>query len=376
MVYDSVYEANNYLRSGVESESGTSSQTSTNSQRSIKGTSRQRLAQQFNTGHVLVGGNPTKVTWYMCKEGSPTGNVTAHIRTSAGVEREQSTTLVDSSSLGLIGGGLVAKEFTFTGNTILATGDMITAEFTGGSNGNEVQLSTDNTGAVTNSVFRQYTPTTWSDISGEALKFIVNYTTSYPDVRKQHFWEWFSGATLNSRWTTGTGNGSPTYAMDNSADGGFKISLGATGNYRGQIHFNGINQYSPTSSVTIGVYKFGGTLDDDEIDVGLSNSLDIPLSLGDCALGGSREQSSFMYLTNSTGGTQTNTASTVASDINYHSHKVECTTSNVQYSVDGVSAATNTTTRPTLKMQPYIGVRNNHPTTTSVNIRYFEAYNT
>ena len=241
---------------------------------------------------------------------------------------------------------------------------------------NEVLLLTDNTSAVTNSVMRQYTPTTWSDISGEALKFIVNYTTSYPDVRKQHFWEWFSGATLNSRWTTGTGNGSPTYAMDNSADGGFKISLGATGNYRGQIHFNGINQYSPTSSVTIGVYKFGGTLDDDEIDVGLSNSLDIPLSLGDCALGGSREQSSFMYLTNSTGGTQTNTASTVASDINYHSHKVECTTSNVQYSVDGVSAATNTATRPTLKMQPYIGVRNNHPTTTSVNIRYFEAYNT
>jgi hypothetical protein len=196
-------------------------------------------------------------------------------------------------------------------------------------------------------------------------------------ARKQHFWEYFSGATLNSRWTKGTGNGSPTYVMDNSVDGGFKISLGATGNYRGQIHFNGINQYSPTASVTIGVYKIGGTLDDDEIDVGLSNELDIPVLLGNCALGGTRETSSFMYLTNSSGASnQTNTATTVASDINYHIHKVECTTSNVQYSVDGISAATVTTNRPTLKMQPYIGVRNNHPTTTSINIQYFEAYNT
>jgi len=227
----------------------TSSQTSTNSNRSIKGTSRQRMAQQFNTGHVLVGGNPTKVTWYLYKEGSPTGNVTAHIRTSAGVEREQSTTLLDSSSLGLVGGGGVAKEFTFTGNTVLATGDMITAEFTGGSSGNEV-LVLSNTTAIANSVMRQYTPTTWSDISGEALKFIVDYTTATWTMQPTYDFD-FSNSTgwvpVGSNITV-TGGVIQASAMVTQSDNRIYYDLGSALSDKFIIDFDHYADSSPSGS--------------------------------------------------------------------------------------------------------------------------------
>ena len=452
MVYDSVYEANNYLRSGVNiskdtTKDGTNSNITLDTTNEKLGTgcydfngstSRSVTSVKFNGLHDGTGGS---ISFWMRPRNMSSihgnGDIIFDSMATSAANGTGISIAIKNTSLLRVNFTTSSNQWftdinsttqfanntwyhvvmTFGSNTVklyINGSQEDTATFsnpnTNASNGNFVigSHSTDPssygyydgllddtgiwnrviTSSEVTSLYNSGTGALSSSISTTDFAGYYNYdavtggklenetTTSYPDVRKQHFWEWFSGATLNNRWTTATGYGSPTYAMDNSADGGFKISLGATGNYRGQIHFNGINQYSPTSSVTIGVYKFGGTLDDDEIDVGLSNSLDIPLSLGDCALGGSREDSSFMYLTNSTGGTQTNTASTIASDINYHSHKVECTTSNVQYSVDGVSAATNTTTRPTLKMQPYIGVRNNHPTTTSVNIRYFEAYNT
>ena len=49
-------------------------------------------------------------------------------------------------------------------------------------------------------------------------------------VRKQHFWDYFSGATLNSRWTernglSGDGTVSTSYAvMADEVNGGVKIS--------------------------------------------------------------------------------------------------------------------------------------------------------
>ena len=156
----------------------TTSQTIKNDARGIfggLGSLRTELGQQFNTGHVLVGGKPTKVTWQLYKTGSPTGLIYAYIRDSSGTIRETSTTTLDPSTLTAGSGNDSAQEFTFAGTTTIATGDMITVQYTGGSSGNEVGVRTDNTGAVTNSVFRQYYTGSWANISGEALTYIIDY---------------------------------------------------------------------------------------------------------------------------------------------------------------------------------------------------------
>ena len=156
--------------------SSTSSQTTKNDGRGLwNGQPRTELGQQFNTGHVLVGEIVTKVTWRLYKTGSPTGLVYAYIRDSSGTIRETSTTTLDPSTLTAGSSNDSAQEFTFAGNIILATGDMITVQYTGGSSGHEVGVRTDNSGVVTNSIFRQYTG------SGEALAYIVTYGSGKPN---------------------------------------------------------------------------------------------------------------------------------------------------------------------------------------------------
>tara|TARA_R110002074_G_scaffold120943_1_gene254963 strand:+ start:32 stop:646 length:615 start_codon:yes stop_codon:yes gene_type:complete len=161
--------------------SSTSSQTTKNDGRGLwNGQPRTELGQQFNTGHVLVGEIVTKVTWRLYKTGSPTGLVYAYIRDSSGTIRETSTTTLDPSTLTAGSSNDSAQEFTFAGNIILATGDMITVQYTGGSSGNEVGVRTDNSGVVTNSIFRQYTGS-WANVSGEALAYIVTYGSGKPN---------------------------------------------------------------------------------------------------------------------------------------------------------------------------------------------------
>ena len=151
----------------------TSSQTSTNDARSLKSGSRNKLGQQFNTGHALVGEKPKSVTWFLYKSGSPPNNVTAYIKNSSGTIRETSSTTLVADSLT---GNEQPKEFTFAGTTTLATGDMITVEYNSGDNSNAVNAKTNDASAVTNSVLREYT-SSWSNISGQALKFMVDVGT-------------------------------------------------------------------------------------------------------------------------------------------------------------------------------------------------------
>lgn len=138
-------------------------------------TPRTQLGQQFNTGNSLVGFNPSSVNWYLYATGSPTGNVNSYIENSSGVIRETSTTTLDSSTLT---GSSVAYEFTFAGTTTLAAGDMLTIKYDSGDGANYVSVTTDNTGAVTNSIMRQYSGS-WADIAGEAMTYVISWNESY-----------------------------------------------------------------------------------------------------------------------------------------------------------------------------------------------------
>ncbi len=194
-------------------------------------------------------------------------------------------------------------------------------------------------------------------------------------LQVSHFVEWFSGSVLDSIWLKNTGNGSPLYAMNDEVDGGFSITTTAVGNFRGGINFNNRRHYAPDGSIMIAVWKSGQGTQNQHL-VGFSSNIDIPLGLADSALSIIENGLAFFRLQTSASGTATRTSTDIAIDAAWHTHKVECTASDVDYYIDGVLKATNTTNLPAVAMQPYIDIRNNLAAVNSVNIRYFEAFNT
>ena len=193
-------------------------------------------------------------------------------------------------------------------------------------------------------------------------------------VRKQHFWEWFSGATLNSRWDK-TVVGS-TGAMDNAVDGGYLITTGSSNNDRIELDFNQKRQFSNTGSRFIAVLKIGGTTSWNMLQVGLmddnwGSEANVAMWGRDTALSSSK----FLLSTEGT-GSPTDTASTLDADTSYHTFDATLTASNFVGTIDGTITTTISTNLPDTKMQPHIARISKESASKTMNIRYFEAYNT
>ncbi len=200
--------------------------------------------------------------------------------------------------------------------------------------------------------------------------FVEDLTT----LRKQHFWEYFSGATLNSRWTQTNNSGTNTFAMSDEADGGFKLTT-ASGNSGAMcINFNDKRQYSPTGSVAIIVGKSSYT--NVYTDFGFSNNKQ-----------SSNSQSAFFRFTNQYGGGKigfvtcgAGTTEDVATSVNlstdWFTMKVECKSSSVDGSINGVLERSHSSQVPTEKLQPIVKHQHSDTAARSCQIKYMECYNT
>ena len=211
--------------------------------------------------------------------------------------------------------------------------------------------------------------------------FVEDLTT----VRKQHFWEYFSGSTLNSRWTerngiSGDGTVSTSYAvMADEVNGGVKISSN-TGTWgKTALSFNGKRQFDATASVMI----FNGRRTGHNIGyniTGLNDSVmtwdNAPQEVGIKNYSG---DSSFKVITSDgTQQSETDFNPTVAVDTNFHQFKIiNTSTSNSGY-IDGVLGLSKTTNRPTGKVQPQMLAMTYYAEQASVinQINYVECYNT
>ena len=200
---------------------------------------------------------------------------------------------------------------------------------------------------------------------------------SMTTVRKQHFWEYFSGATLNSRWTIKNWNSvTGTATMVDEVDGGIKLS--STGN-RSSLMFNEIRPFSNTDSVNIWTTKktvgtqcaFGLAKDTN----GFFNSgiwTDFPTTAGGTIN---------FYTANNSGSPSpiTNTTKGIAFAEDWHSYKMEMIGGNTaKLTIDGVLDVTTTQNTgvlemPDERMQPVAKIYNS---TGGLSIRYVEAYNT
>jgi len=136
---------------------------------------RQEFAQQFNTGHVLVGENIANASfWLNVNTLSPTGDITAYIRQSDGTIIQTSSTTLDAST---VTGSMVEYHFDFP-NTTLAASDMITlscASVVGGQIGIQLQ----ETEMTNGKLYESYSAgSAYSQVVGRELTMTVEYDVS------------------------------------------------------------------------------------------------------------------------------------------------------------------------------------------------------
>jgi len=205
---------------------------------------------------------------------------------------------------------------------------------------------------------------------------VYQILTPLTTVKKQWFVEWFSGDDLKAYWTKRNINGIGTFAMDDVIGGGFKITTGSTAFNESEIDFNDIRQYSNTSSIIIIVWKFDNSVADIGGGFGDPATISKISSAVNKAFARAATGAGFFGLFTGDGTAHSATNSDVATDANFHSHKVECRSGDVKYTLDGILKITKTTNLPTVKLQPFFAVQTGDATTAIANIRYLEAFNT
>ena len=212
--------------------------------------------------------------------------------------------------------------------------------------------------------------------------FVEDLTT----VRKQHFWEYFSGATLNSRWafTSLVGGGNTTGAMADEVNGGYKITTSVSSSAQGALAFGNassvIKPFSPTGSVFIMKFKPTTT----------SSSAWSPLA-GFCThadiLGTGRE---YALLNNSTssakiiasctssgGGFKSANTTVDSTNTDEMLWKIEMKSSTIDYSINGVFSNTISGHGLVEGLTPNVSARSDGAGTfPTVNVQYVECYNT
>ncbi len=191
-------------------------------------------------------------------------------------------------------------------------------------------------------------------------------------VNKQHFVEWFSGKQLPSYWTLTAGSG----AMEDSVDGGYKITSPASQFAHAGITFNLKRQYSPTASVIIGVIRredtdtemYFGEVKTDELNLVTSNEYSLYSNQ-------SNVTNTFLR-TSGNGSSNNDTSTSIANSTNTEVVKIEGKSSSVECTVNGTLEATSTTNLPTSKLQAGFESRARNNVAVDCYITYLEIYNT
>ena len=200
-------------------------------------------------------------------------------------------------------------------------------------------------------------------------------------VMKQRVVDNFSGDTINDRWNTFVQTSSFTVSMVDSVNGGVQGVTGTGTNHGGGINFNAKRQYAHNGSVVIWVSKVDNSTNIHQIVMGgLNWSVGNADNAGlDSATWGSSHltNANFYNRTINTAGSQTDTASSIARDTDWHVFKQVLGASDVEGFIDGISETTSTTTLPQRALNPIWGAQNgSSASAVTVSARYMEAYNT
>lgn len=198
-------------------------------------------------------------------------------------------------------------------------------------------------------------------------------------TQKQHFVEWFSGHSLDDHvWNTGNSNAGYTIEMDNSVNGGLKMINNASHTHAAKLDFNLKRQFSSRASGVIYVGKTvtssGGTIIGLGGDYRHNNAYKSTAVQWDAGNSGGT-----VYILSGDGTQQSATSTGISRDANRHVYKLENKRNSIACSVDGVQGTSKTTNLPNNnndKMQPLLSAYSYSGNTTTLNINYYEAYDT
>jgi len=183
------------------------------------------------------------------------------------------------------------------------------------------------------------------------------------ELRKQHFWEWFEGSTLNSRWTQ---EQSGDAFMNDTIDGGFHLNANSGSNVL--FGFNNIRQYdnqnSKMFSVARALVAFTAS--------GFVNDFTVNMSTGFQQFTALMTIGGFYGFRSGNVGANTNVNSDISTDTNFHIFELELNPTDNIGSIEGIAKVVNTTTLPTLRLQPIFFAGG---ATGSLDVRYMEAFN-
>ena len=223
---------------------------------------------------------------------------------------------------------------------------------------------------------------------------VYEITNNLSTIAGQHFIECFTGSSLDSkRWGVREAGSSSTFGMDDSVNGGFKISNVAESNNQVAIGFcadgssaviNSVRPFNHAGCEAILVMKFDSTSGNyDFAGAGGGFSKNVNLSAGgsDCCLVNvnAYEGQYYALRTSDSSGSQScgsACVSSVALDANYHVFKLRCGGGTTSEWVDGILGATNSDRQPTEQMGMNFSSSGDNSNTTFLNIAYCEAWNT
>jgi hypothetical protein len=375
MVYDSVYEANNYLRGTArkqhfwENFSGsklpTYSAPATTSNISWDSSTDVNVSISGNTV-TATGGTAWDKFAQSTQTFTPSDSPTLEYTSNASYYNMTGFGKGASSQNGNYYGSLSFGIYSMSGS--IAIYENATQVHVGGSHSSTdvLKVTMDSNGLV-----KYY--------SGSTLIYTSAQTASGSyDVRFAGYHANASvtatataSSSLGDRWTTNDITGTNTFAMKDAVDGGFQITTGGNNGDHGTITFNDIRQYAPTASELISVVKF----DETTIDGAVGFSNDNSLGSSHSAFWSESTETNFKLSTRGTGA-RTETDTGVVRDTAKHIIGISCGSPNVNMSMDGVLKSTVSSSIPNAPMQPIFYLKTQSATSKTAHITYMECYNT
>ena len=210
---------------------------------------------------------------------------------------------------------------------------------------------------------------------------VYEMTNPLTTVAKQHMWEYFTGANLDDkRWLVTLSGG--TVSLADVVNGGVKLSTTGT-NHKATISTGGSNpsarQFYHQNCTFIASFKFDSTQASTIQAIALSNAtIGSPRDSGLSTAGISDSvNGGVIYVDHGDGGgAVVNTATTKATDTNFHTVKISLNaSSHITTTIDGDAiGSTITTDVPTHRMAPNIHLDSG--VTKNMYVNYMEVYNT
>jgi len=205
------------------------------------------------------------------------------------------------------------------------------------------------------------------------IQSLYDYMHTPNVIARQHFIDNFDGDALNERWNETDGTGTGIFAMDDSIEGGFKITCDSGDESTSNINFNTKRWIDQDSCFTCDVWKIP-VITEIAISIGFASANGLS---GDFSVARALTPTNSNYSLRTRDNTDATSESvgSIAIDVNYHCTRLKLDGTTQFMSVDNILDISKTSHYPNAKMQPMKECRTKEAVAKSLHLLYSEAFN-